>query len=238
MIGVRIALSIRLRACAHLQSLEALLVWMCTQQKLFLQASFDFFARRFLDLAPPTMAAPQSERRSDWFAWPTRQRAGDDLRGTRNRLWHFAGGERADRAIGVLEYVGHYHLAELFYWHYLHLPQFTDSCRVLHCQNLPTGFAILLIMLPQSNVPSYQTQLPTPTATSDVQERVYRLFAKFSRATGASSFDHTMLVSISPPFHDKFRTLLSTIHQAYGHSKLSAQPTLTEVPTIPGLSIL
>ncbi|PBK85050.1 hypothetical protein ARMGADRAFT_1036574 [Armillaria gallica] len=161
------------------------------------------------------MAAPQSERRSDWFTWPTRQRAGDGLRGARNRMWYFAGGERADRAIGVLDSptAAVFYTAEIF----------------------PTGFAILLITLSQPNVPSYQTQLPTPTATSDVQRHVYRLLAKFSRATGASSFDHAMLVSISPVFHDKFRTLLSTIHQAYGHSKLSAQPTLTEIPTIPGL---
>ncbi len=145
---------------------------------------------------------------------------------------------RGDRAIGVLEYVSHSHLAELFYRHCLHLSQFKRSptAAVFYTAEIfPTGFAILLIILPQSNVPSYQTQLPTPTATSDVQRHVYRLLAKFSRATGASSFDHTMLVSISPLSHDQFRTLLSTIHHAYDHSKLPAQPTLTEVPTILGL---
>lgn len=101
-------------------------------------------------------------------------------------------------------------------------------------ENFPTGFAVLPIMLPQSSVPRYQTQPPKPTATNVVQRHVYRLLVKFSRATGASSFDHTMLVSVSLLFHDKFRTL-STIHQAYDHSKLQVQPTLTEVPTILGL---
>ncbi|SJL14320.1 uncharacterized protein ARMOST_17776 [Armillaria ostoyae] len=69
---------------ARIQSLEALLIWTHTQQKLFLQASFDFLARQFLDFAP-SMVAPQPERHSD--------------------LEHFAGVERdgrADRAIGVL----------------------------------------------------------------------------------------------------------------------------------------
>ncbi|PBK85133.1 hypothetical protein ARMGADRAFT_592747 [Armillaria gallica] len=62
-----------------MQSLEALLVWTRTQQKLFVQAqaSFDLLPRRFLD---PTVAAPQPERRS-----ATRQRAGDGLRGSKEQ---------------------------------------------------------------------------------------------------------------------------------------------------------
>ncbi|PBK81215.1 hypothetical protein ARMGADRAFT_1146534, partial [Armillaria gallica] len=66
-----------------------------------------------------------------------------------------------------------------------------------------TVFAILPTMLLQFNVPRYEAQ----TATSDVQ---WYSILRSIHTTVASSLDHTVLVFISPLFHDKFHTLPST----------------------------
>ncbi len=68
------------------------------KQKLFLQVSFDFLVRQFLDFAAPTLADPQLDDAQTWFKRKS---------GCRHR-------ERDRRPISVVEYVGHSHLAELF----------------------------------------------------------------------------------------------------------------------------
>ncbi|SJL14348.1 uncharacterized protein ARMOST_17804 [Armillaria ostoyae] len=104
----RIGLSVRLRACAHIQ---APLVW---QTKALPPSFVRFLGAAIPRLCTPTMAAPQSERHLDLVRiadastctrWPKRKR------GTECRI------SQAERGPASL------------------IHTFTDSCLVLHCRN-------------------------------------------------------------------------------------------------------
>ncbi|PBK81179.1 hypothetical protein ARMGADRAFT_812699 [Armillaria gallica] len=87
----------RLRLCAHIQSLESLLVWTRMQTKVLLSSLV-----RFLGAAIPRLCTPNgghSSTRTTLRLGSTRQRTGDGLRGSQE---HFADVERDGRAIGVL----------------------------------------------------------------------------------------------------------------------------------------
>ncbi len=141
-----------------------------------------------------------------------------DMQGmkTRNKMWHFSGGERVDCAIDVLSTSAI--LIPLNSFIDLLVPQFTDSCCVLHRQNFPgrTSYHRTLLRSPFSSLcrrgsmsPDMR-QLPKQTATSDVQP--HSVLSPYNRCL---KLRHTMLLSTSPLFHDKFcGSLPSTIHRS------------------------
>ncbi|PBK85130.1 hypothetical protein ARMGADRAFT_1169732 [Armillaria gallica] len=195
-IGVRIALSIRMRAVAAPMRAHS----KPSVPRLDADASKSssaqprFLAWRFLDFAPPTAVAPQPNNA---------------------QTWSILQGGKGNRAIGVLIH--------------RQLLCFTPP-KLSKTDFLPsntTACPVLLTMPPRLNVPRYETQLPKKTATSDLRSLSVQQVPQVST---------TLCPSLHPLYH-KTRSAAPFLAQSTKlmQSKLSVQPTLTKVPTSPGL---
>ncbi len=188
-IGVWITLSIHARTYKASSSGHA------RKQELFLQTLFGFLARRFLDSAPSMVAAPQGLNismfnRNDaqtWFdastcrGWPKRQPGSFCRpRGV------------GDRAIGVLS-TSTILISLNFVIDITCIYHSSPTAVVFYtAENFSTSFAVL---------PDIRLNFPGKRRRAMPNRVPFSL-----RTTG---FDHTMLISTSPLFHDKFRTLPS-----------------------------